>query len=404
MRPCAIALAGALALLAAPAPAAASTACHPVFADAAGAPANACAGAARVRIAAAGDVLLHSNLQRRGYAAGFATLWDAARPFMAAADIGYANLETPTAAGRAWAGPVADPGPVFDGRAYTSYPLFNAHPVVLDALAALGVDVVSTANNHALDRGPEGAAATLAALAARGIAATGTIAPGAPRRFVAYTASQLGRIAWVACSFSANGLPDPHRQVLMCFGDRDELLAVVAAESRRPGTAAVIVTPHWGVEYSHSPGPDQRALGAALAAAGAAAVIATHPHVVQPWEWAAGRAGRRVPVFHSTGNFVSGQAGLDRQTAILAWLELCRSAAAPAEGPPGPAPLAVARAGWVPLYMARTATGPALVIPEPGAGGAAGLARDLLARLLPEGDLRARVDCTRPLPPAVALQ
>jgi len=397
------ALATAVALLGALAPAAADPACRARLAPAA-APANACAGAARLRIVAAGDVLMHSNLQRQGYARGFAPMWEAARPFFAAADLAYVNLETPVAPGRTAGGTAPDPGARFDGRVYSTFPLFNTHPSLLDGLAALGVDVVSTANNHALDRGPPGAEATLAQLAARGIAATGTVAAAAPRRFAAYTPSRLGRIAWLACSFSTNGLPDPHDQVLGCFDEEALLLATVAAEARRPGTAAVIVTPHWGVEYSHTPGPDQRALGRALARAGAAAVIATHPHVVQPWEWVEGSGGRRVPLVHSTGNFVSGQAGLDRQTAILAWLELCRAGRGFADLPPGPAPLAVARAGWVPLYMARGARGPALVVPAAGADGAPGLARALLARLLPEGDLAARLDCA-PAPPAtVALQ
>lgn len=350
--------------------------------EAAPAPLNACGGGARVTVASVGDVLLHAALQRRGYAEGFDAIWGRAAPWLESADIVTANLEGPAAAGVARGGrPADDPGPVFDGVVYSGYPQFNYHPSAIDALRALGVDLVSTANNHALDRGTRGVDATLAALAARGMAHTGTIARGAPRDFATRLDTPLGPVAFIACSYDTNGIADPGRQVLLCHRDRAELLALVRAEAAR---GAVIVLPHWGVEYSHRPTSRQRALARDLAGAGATAVIGAHPHVVQPWETVEGAAGVQVPVIHSLGNFVSAQGALARRTGIIVRVELCRGS----RGRP-----VAAGAGWVPVMMLWTPRGPELYRPRPGADAGPGAARALVERLIPGRDLSVAAQC-----------
>lgn len=351
-------------------------------------PVNACSGPQRVSIAAVGDVLLHASLQRRGYASaeGFRDIWRQAEAFLRRADIAYANLEGPIAPGvTRGRGQGRDPGPVLDGRVYSGYPLFNYHPRVAAQLKASGVDIVSTANNHAMDRGPAGADLTLAALEAAQLKATGTIRRGAARGFVAYTPSKLGAVAWIACSYSTNGLADPGRQVLQCYRDRAELLALIAREARRGDVAAVIVTPHWGAEYSHAPDARQKDLARAMAAAGATAVIGAHPHVIQPWEWVPGANGTRSLVIYSLGNFVSAQMGsLSRRTGALAWLELCR----------GRSGAVAAQAGWMPLVMHWTQAGPYLVAAGSNAPGQAPQGRALAARLLPQDGLKLDFICT----------
>lgn len=340
-----------------------------------------------MRIAAVGDVLLHQALQRRGFAdpAGFRALWRPAEPVLALADIVYGNLEGPVAPGLARGNrPRPDPGAVFDGQVHSGYPFFNYHPSVIAGLKASGFDVVSTANNHAMDRGSRGADLTIAALRSAGMAYTGTIARGAPRAFAAYTPTPLGRIAWIACSYSTNGLADPGRQVLLCYRDRQELLALVRREAARGDVAGVIVTPHWGIEYSHAPDANQRRLARELAAAGATAVIGTHPHVIQPWDWLSGPSGRAVPVVYSTGNFVAAQGGLSRRTGIVALMELCR---APGGG------LAVARAGPVPTLMRFTTRGPEISMVAEGATGISADAARLVSRIAGQGTLGARYLC-----------
>ena len=382
------ALALCLALLLTGAPAGAQTQCRvqPVALP----PLNACAGGDRISLAAVGDVMVHRPVQRRGYATGFGPMWAAAAPWFRAADIAIANLETAAAPGlRAVGRPHPDPGPVLDEVVYSGYPFFNVHPVMIDALLGAGVDVVTVANNHALDRGPAGLTATLDELDRRGMRHTGARRPGAPRDFALRLRTRLGTIALISCSYSTNGIPDPHRQVFMCFGDRAELLAAVAREASRPGGAGVIVLPHWGEEYQHQPSRAQRDLGRALIAAGAMAVIGHHPHVVQPWEVVPGPMGNGL-IAYSLGNFISSQRSLPRATGMLIRAEVCRT----------PTGLALAGAGWVPLLTVVDRQGLILSAPPPGATGTGGQARALIERLVPGRDVSGQADCSTAAGPA----
>ena len=287
---------------------------------------NECTSGDRINIALVGDLLLHGPLQRRAYASddGFLAIWGAVLPLLRNADITYANLEGPVAKGVSRSFRAGnDPGRVFDNRVYTSYPLFNYHHSLLDDLVSSGIDVVSTANNHALDRGGLGADLTISALRERDIAFTGTIARGTPRTFSPHTSSRLGNIAWIACTYGTNGISDRGDQVLLCFADRAELLAEVSRLARDPATAAVFVTPHWGVEYQSRAGRRQRNLAQDLAEAGATAIVGAHPHVLQQLEVIDTSDGRRVPVLYSLGNFVSNQRPLARRTSVVAEIDLC---------------------------------------------------------------------------------
>lgn len=289
----------------------------------------ACENGEQLTIAAVGDVLIHGRLQKQGFreAEGFASLWSHAADLLASADVTYANLEVPTAPGVNKEGQaVADPGRVFDDVVYSSYPQFNVHPSILDDLESSGVDVVSTANNHSLDRRALGVDRSIDELRARGLAYAGTrkrSEQDAP--WYAVTESRGFRLAWVACTFGTNGMPDHHGQVAKCFSMRVELLALVSDLSQRADVDAVIVTPHWGTEYSANPDRPQQDLAHDFLDAGALAVIGSHPHVLQPWEKYVTADGRETFAIYSLGNFVSGQNHLVRRSTLLLELGLTRT-------------------------------------------------------------------------------
>jgi len=295
-------------------------------------------------IAFVGDVLLHGSLQRQAFAhpEGFRSLWAEVEDILQGADLAYANLEGPIAEGVDKVGGLAAaPVDRFDDWVYSSYPMFNYHPALAPALRAAGIDVVSTANNHSLDRFAVGADRTLLAVQAAGLAYTGTRPsdrPDAP--WHAVTRSGDHSIAWLACTYGTNGIPDHAGQVLLCFEQQDEVLDTIARLSADPAIDAVILTPHWGNEYWHDPTDQQRALARAAISAGAAAVVGSHPHVVQPWERHVTAGGREGFVLYSLGNFVSGQRELPRRTSIILLLGL-------AETPDGG--LTVAGARYIPI-------------------------------------------------------
>ena len=308
---------------------------------------GACDGGQRLVIVAVGDVLLHTGLQKQALTdpVGFGSLWSEARDLLSKADITYANLEGPTARGVIVNGQaVNDPGPVFDGRVYTSYPQFNYHPSLIDDLKASGVDVVSTANNHALDRKALGVDRTIDELRRAGMPFTGTRRRSASSPWYAITKARGFTLAWLACTYGTNGIPDPYGQVLNCYGDQHEIEALVTDLSSKPEIDAVIVTPHWGLEYHATPRQQEVNLAHRLLDAGATAILGSHPHVLQPWQKYVTRDGRETFVIYSLGNFVSGQTHLARRSTLLLHLGLTRRA----DGR-----VAVNGARYVPLYMSR---------------------------------------------------
>lgn len=284
-------------------------------------------GSDRLTVAMVGDVLLHQPQHQQALRSdnGHVSLWEDIVPVIQSADIAYANLEGPIAPGTAGLGrSVSDPGRVFDKHVYTSYPMFNYHDFLADDLKRSGFDVVSTANNHALDRGSRGADLTIDHLVRVGLGFTGTRSTRYPNAsFAARLRVNGWTVSFVSCAEHTNGISDSQRQVLSC---NDDALNVVRQEALDESVDVVIATPHWGDEYQSLPNVRQKQFAQALANAGASAVVGAHPHVPQPASVITSATGRTVPVVYSLGNFVSNQFHRQAtQNEYLAWLEFYKT-------------------------------------------------------------------------------
>jgi hypothetical protein len=299
---------------------------------------GACTAGERIVIAGVGDLLFHDALQQQALApkASYGRFFSSIEGVLKSADITYGNLEGPAAhAVAAGGGNARDPGRAVDGRVYGKSPgalIFNTHPTAVADLATSGFKVLSTANNHAADRGSLGIDRTIDALAAAGIAYTGTRRrtdePGRlAGSWMAITEAKGVRVAWLACAYGTNGMPDRHNQVLLCYRDRDVVMGEIAKAAADPSIDAVILTPHWGLEGSATPLKGDRTYARDAIAAGASAVIGAHPHVLQPWERIETADGRDGLVVYSTGNFVSNQDGAAQRSGVIALLELVKPAA-----------------------------------------------------------------------------
>lgn len=285
--------------------------------------ADACKPASQIIIGAVGDLMFHDALQRDVYRnrAGFSSLWPDLSALIRKVGVMYGNLESPAAHGVAQGGRATkDPGKRLDGRVYTGFPLFNVHPSIIGALKAEGVDVLSTANNHAMDRGPLGVKRTIDAIKNAGIHHTGSRRISS-EHFHAVTHNRGWRIAWVSCTYSTNGIPDPKHQIARCFNG--SISKTVA--SLKSMVDAVIVTPHWGIEYSTSVTARQRRFAHKWIDAGAIAVLGAHPHVPQPWEKYQAKDGREGFIVYSMGNFISTQGGIPKRSSPFIFLGLSKA-------------------------------------------------------------------------------
>ncbi len=240
----------------------------------------------------------------------------ALRPWLAAADLRFANLE----------------GPLSDQRGETvkaGQPLvFTGPPGGAEALARAGFSLVSTANNHAWDYGEPALLETIALLDRAGVRHAGT----GPDRAAARRPSILERggfrVAFLAVTdvWNDGPLAKHPAEARVARADEGELCAAVRALREAGAAEAIVVSYHGGAEYADAPLARATALHHALIDAGATVVIGHHPHVVQGVEWYRGR-----PILYSLGNLLMRMHRDHAWTELgyLARIELSRG------GPPG---------------------------------------------------------------------
>ncbi|MBV6697312.1 CapA family protein [Kitasatospora aureofaciens] len=187
---------------------------------------------------------------------------------LAEADLSVLNLET-AITGR------GAPEP----KLYT----FRTTPKALGALKDSGVDVVSMANNHAVDFGADGLTDTLAAKDSAPIPVLG-VGRTAKDAYAPYVTTVRGvKVAVVA----ASQIEDLTNQKWRAGADKPgiasaldvpALLAAVDAAKRQ--APVVLVYLHWGEEGKACPTAAQTTIAKKLAAAGATAVVGTHAHTM----------------------------------------------------------------------------------------------------------------------------
>lgn len=202
------------------------------------------------------------------------------------ADLRYCNLECP----------VSD-----QGRNLHHLYSFRADPQVIEGLWTAGFNVVSQANNHAYDWGPDALVDSLERLRTAGISPV-----GAGQNILAAHYPVLVNVGGLRIAFLAYVNIDPKEAAAdvdrpgVAWLDPPQVLADI--RFARPLADLVIVCPHWGVEYAVKPESDQVMLAHQMIDAGADMIVGSHPHVVQPVEtyhdhWIA----------YSLGNFIFDQ-------------------------------------------------------------------------------------------------
>ncbi|MDI6709315.1 MAG: CapA family protein [Bacillota bacterium] len=254
-----------------------------------------------VSLAAVGDFLMHLPVvnSTRDAATGaydFDSLFTDVHPLLAGADYTAANLETR----------LAGPGPGYQG-----YPLFNTPDDLAPAMRRLGIDLVTTANNHSMDMGWRGIVATLDCLDRAGVAHVGTYRSAAEREkpfVVEVRGVRLGILNYTA---TTNGLPLPAEHPYAVANLEEQQVSADLARLRALDPDLIIAFVHWGTEYRRGPDPQQREWADKLARMGVDLIIGQHPHVVQPIERldlrTADDRARTCFVVYSLGNFISNQ-------------------------------------------------------------------------------------------------
>jgi poly-gamma-glutamate synthesis protein (capsule biosynthesis protein) len=240
---------------------------------------------------AVGDLMLARAIGEQILAQGPQVVFAGVQSTFDSADLLVGNLECA----------ISDRGQPEPGKAYA----FAAPPTAADALAGAGFDMLSLANNHAFDYGPEALADTQHLLDERGIAYVGAgadeIAAHRPV-FVERNGLRLAFLAYVNVLVEDGGF-DTRRWTAtadssgVAWAHPDRIRSDVAAA--RAEADVVIVLLHSGYEGRLEPSPNQRQEAQAAIEGGAALVLGAHPHVLQPVEHY-----QNGLIVYSLGNFV----------------------------------------------------------------------------------------------------
>ena len=184
-------------------------------------------------------------------------------------DIVYGNLEGPI---------MANAAPVSLHSVNFAYP-----PEIAELLKNLGFTVLNIANNHTKDKGSQGLEETRKYLKENNIYSLGDYQSCDSKYYF-----QKDNVVLIGANLT--------------YGNYDcveEILENVEKLKQENPNLYIIVTPHWGEEYTPFPTKFQENTGHKFIDKGVDAVIGHHPHVVQLVE-----EYKEKPIFYSLGNFV----------------------------------------------------------------------------------------------------
>ena len=191
---------------------------------------------------------------------------------------------------------------------------FRAPPAAFTAVRDAGVDLVTMANNHALDYGPVGLADTLAAARTARFPYVG-IGASAAAAWAPYVTTVKGvKLAVIGVSqvaeLASSWVATPSRPGEANAIDLRRTLAAV--RSARRLASIVIVFMHWGTEGQACPDQAQLSLAHRLAAAGASIIVGAHAHMLQGSGWLG-----RTFVAYGLGNFLWWEHSYSTATGVL---------------------------------------------------------------------------------------
>jgi poly-gamma-glutamate capsule biosynthesis protein CapA/YwtB (metallophosphatase superfamily) len=258
-------------------------------------------GSVRVRpvlLDAVGDITLGEQVGPTLARLGAGYPWTSVGPLLRRADVTTGNLETAVSTR-------GTPAP----KQYT----FRGPPALLRPLHSLaGFDVLTLANNHAVDFGRLALLDTIRAVRAAGMAPIGAGATASQARRPAIVTAGGLRIAFLGYSdVNPPGFTATPDAPGTARADPAEIAADVHAALRRADVAVCFF--HWGVEGRAEPDSRQEAFAADCLRAGASVVLGAHPHVFGPVT----RPTRHTLVAWTLGNFVFPSSGAPASTGIL---------------------------------------------------------------------------------------
>ena len=258
----------------------------------------------QISISAIGDLLIHGRVYdqaRTETGFDFMPMVTEVKDYLTDIDIATANQET-----------------MIGGESFglSTYPSFNSPQEVGDMVSELGIDIVTLANNHTLDRGEDVIYSALDYWDELGVLYTGAYRDEADQTEIRVIEENNISVSFLAYTYGTNGIPVPEgKDYIINLIDQEQIARDV--EKAKEISDVVVMHLHFGDEYMRMPNTFQQELVQYVVDLGVDIVFGHHPHVLQPVEWIERETENDAFVIYSLGNFLSGQDQLYRQIGGL---------------------------------------------------------------------------------------
>ena len=250
-------------------------------------------------LVATGDALIHSSIYFDALKDGiydFTPQLEYIKPIVSKYDLAFYNQES-----------------ILGGKelGYSTYPRFNTPNEFGDAMRDAGFNLVSLANNHSFDKGEKGVLNSLDYWSKSEVLYSGMNSSKEMQSEIPIKTKN--NISYALLSYTAlnNGLATPSgKEYLVNYYSDEKVKEDI--DNIRDKVDLLMVSIHWGVEYSHVPSTQQKRIAQYLAESGVDIILGHHPHVLQPIEKI-----KDTVVIYSMGNFIASQIDVEKQTGVL---------------------------------------------------------------------------------------
>lgn len=244
----------------------------------------------QVKILAMGDMIFHQPIvknYRNNDSYDFTPIFHNISSDINEADLAIANFE----------------GSVNSNRKLSGFPLFNFPKETIYSLKNVGFDLLSTANNHALDTGLDGIAETISHINESGMKNFGTLAEDGDKGIIVEkNGIKIGLISFTDTLNGMDSLMRGKEYSVNTFAQ--DVKSDI--QNLKDNSDIVIVYPHWGNEYQLVPNERQIFLKEMLQESGADIILGSHPHVLQRYE-VEDKNNKKYFTIYSMGNALSNQ-------------------------------------------------------------------------------------------------
>ncbi len=247
-----------------------------------------------ITILAVGDIIFHmpqvwAAKTEEGY--DFSPPFNYVKEYIQGADISIANFETVTAG---------------NDMEFTGFPRFNSPVETLEGISSAGFDILSTINNHSLDRNKKGIINTIDTINSNGMKNIGTYKD--ENRDPLIEDVKGIKIGFIAYGSYLNGLDSLLKSDESHMVNKldEELIKRDIDFLKENEVDLIVAVLHWGHEYHRKPSDSQRELALKMIHWGTDIILGSHPHVIQPAEEVI-HNGERKLIVYSMGNFLSNQ-------------------------------------------------------------------------------------------------